>query len=198
MKFYKLGANSLSPDRQYSIVNFSSEGDLADSSSVSVYSQYMCAFVRMKDGCIVHVAQDAVCGENGSRPTSGPLTLNRSSLIHPMQPILHAAYTSKYKSGSQVSQPKITAYLAEGTTFDNVLACDPPNADNKNVYLKLFAKLQRDGDTQNAARLKRILSRDRDDTPIHVVPAGPDALGRSRSDFQEGVSLCRTRKNIRY
>ncbi len=86
LRFYKPGANSLSPDRQYSIVSFSAEGGVDDSSGVSVLTEYLCAFVRMKDGCVVHVAQDAVCGGEWHRLTSGPSTLNRSSIIRLIQP----------------------------------------------------------------------------------------------------------------
>ncbi|WP_177314372.1 hypothetical protein [Burkholderia ubonensis] len=170
LRFYEPGTNSLSPDKQYSIVNFSAEGDLADSSGVSVHSEYLCAFVRMKDGCVVHVAQDAVCGGEWRPPHQWSVNIEPILDNPPNAADIYAAYSSKYKSGYQTSQPPILAYLAEGTTFDNLLACDPPSAGNRSDYSKLLVQLQRDGDTENAAKLKKILTSDWNGTSIHVEP----------------------------
>lgn len=170
LRFYKPGANSLSPDRQYSIVSFSAEGGVDDSSGVSVLTEYLCAFVRMKDGCVVHVAQDAVCGGEWHPPHQWSINIEPIFDNPPNSADTYAVYASKYKGGYQVSQPPILAYLAEGTTFDNLLACDPPNAGNRSAYSKLLVQLRGDGDTENAAKLKRILSDDRSGTSIHVAP----------------------------
>ncbi|WP_143134417.1 hypothetical protein [Burkholderia ubonensis] len=170
LRFYDPGTNSLSPDKQYSIVNFSAEGDLADSSGVSVHSEYMCAFVRMKDGCVVHVAQDAVCGGEWRPPHQWSVNIEPIFDNPPNAADIYAAYSSKHKSGYQTSQPVILAYLAEGTTFDNLLACDPPSAGNRSAYSKLLVQLQRDGDTENVAKLKKILTSDWNGTSIHVAP----------------------------
>ncbi|WP_143136593.1 hypothetical protein [Burkholderia ubonensis] len=170
LRFYDPGTNSLSPDKQYSIVNFSAEGDLADSSGVSVHSEYMCAFVRMKDGCVVHVAQDAVCGGEWRPPHQWSVNIEPIFDNPPNAADIYAAYSSKHKSGYQTSQPVILAYLAEGTTFDNLLACDPPSAGNRSAYSKLLVQLQRDGDTENVAKLKKILASDWNGTSIHVAP----------------------------
>ncbi|WP_199541979.1 hypothetical protein [Paraburkholderia kururiensis] len=170
LRFYEPGTNSLSPDKQYSIVNFSAEGDLADSNSVSVHSEYLCAFVRMKDGCVVHVAQDAICGGEWRPPHQWSVNIEPIFDNPPNAADVYADYSSKHKSGYQTSQPPILAYLAEGTTFENLLACDPPSSGNRSAYSKLIVKLQRDGDTENAAKLKKILTSDRNGTSIHVAP----------------------------
>ncbi|WP_156966969.1 hypothetical protein [Paraburkholderia ferrariae] len=175
LNFYKLGTNSLSPDRQYSIVSFSAEGDLTDSSGVSAHTEYLCAFVRMKDGCVVHVAQDAVCGGEWHPPHQWSINIEPIFDSPPNVADTYSAYVSKYKSGNQISRPPILAYLAEGTSFGNLLACDPPNAGNRSTYSKLLVKLQRDGDTENAAKLKKILSSGRKGTSIHVAPVESDA-----------------------
>jgi len=175
LRFYKSDANSLSPDRQYSIVSFSAEGDLDDSNGASMHTEYLCAFVRMKDGCVVHVAQDAVCGGEWHPPHQWSVDTEPIFDNPPNAADTYAAYTSKYKSGSQISQPPILAYLSEGTTFDNLLACDPPNVGNRGVYSKLLAQLQGDGDTENATKLKKILSSGRSGTSIHASPGGQDA-----------------------
>lgn len=169
LRFYKPGANSLSPDRQYSIVSFSAEGDLDDSSGVSVHTEYLCAFVRMKDGCVVHVAQNAVCGGEWRPPHQWSINIEPIFDNPPNATDTYGAYTLKYKIGYQVSRPPILAYLAEGTSFDNLLVCDPPNAGNKIAYSKLLVQLQGDGDAENATKLKKILSGDRSGTSIHVT-----------------------------
>ncbi|WP_431823235.1 hypothetical protein [Burkholderia sp. F1] len=171
LRFYDPGTNSLSPDKQYSIVNFSAEGDLADSSGVSVHSEYLCAFVRMKDGCVVHVAQDAVCGGEWRPPHQWSVNIEPIFDNPPNAADIYAAYSSKHKSGYQTSQPPILAYLAEGTTFGNLLTCDPPSTGNRSAYSKLLVQLQMDGDTENAAKLNRILTSDWNGTSIHVAPA---------------------------
>ncbi|WP_322082524.1 hypothetical protein [Burkholderia sp. BCC1972] len=175
LRFYDPGSNSLSPDKQYSIVNFSAEGDLADSSGVSVHSEYLCAFVRMKDGCVVHVAQDAVCGGEWRPPHEWSVNIEPIFDHPPIAADIYAAYSSKHKTGYQISQPPILAYLAEGTAFDNLLACDPPSVGNRSAYLKLLVQLQRDGDTENADKLKRTLTSGRNGTSIHVAPVEPGA-----------------------
>lgn len=170
LKFYDLRMNSLSPDKKYSIVSFSAEGDLTESSRASKYSQYLCAFVRMKDGGIVHVAQDAVCGGAWRQPHQWSVNIEPIFDHQPNVADIDAANSSKHKSGYQTSQPPILAYLAEGTLFDNLLACDPPSAGNRSAYSKLLIQLQRDGDTENAAKLNRILIADRNSAPIRVAP----------------------------
>ena len=175
LRFYGPGTNSLSPDKQYSIVNFSAEGDLTDSSGVSVHSEYLCAFVRMKDGCVVHVAQDAVCSGEWRPPHQWSINVEPIFDNPPNAADTYAVYASKYQSGYHVSQPPILAYLAEGTSFDNLLACDPPNSGNRSAYSKLLVQLQRDGDAENAAKLKKTLSGDRNGTSIHVMPVESDS-----------------------
>ncbi|UVE67611.1 hypothetical protein L2Y90_26145 [Burkholderia pyrrocinia] len=170
LRFYEPGTNSLSPDKQYSVVNFSAEGELADSSGVSVRSEYLCAFVRMKDGCVVHVAQDALCGGEWQAPHQWSVNIEPIFDNPPNATDIYAAYSSKHKNGYQTSQPPILAYLAEGATFDNLLACDPPREGNRSAYLKLLVQLQRDGDAENAAKLKEILTSGRNGGPIHVAP----------------------------
>ncbi|WP_131723243.1 MULTISPECIES: hypothetical protein [Burkholderia] len=170
LRFYEPGTNSLSPDKQYSVVNFSAEGELADSSGVSVRSEYLCAFVRMRDGCVVHVAKDAICGGEWQPPHQWSVNIEPIFDNPPNAAEIYAAYSSKHKNGYQTSQPPILAYLVEGTTFDNLLACDPPSAGNRSAYSKLLVQLQRDGDTEDAAKLKKILTSDRNGTSIHVAP----------------------------
>jgi hypothetical protein len=170
LRFYKPDANSLSPDKQYSIVSFSAEGNLDDSSGASLHAEYLCAFVRMKDGCVVHVAQDAVCGGEWHSPHHWSVNIEPIFDNPPNATDIYTAYTSKYKSGHQVAQPPILAYLAEGTAFDNLLACDPPNAGNRNTYSKLLGQLQKDRDTENAAKLENILNSNRNGVALHGVP----------------------------
>ncbi|AIO30284.1 hypothetical protein DM39_6854 [Burkholderia cenocepacia] len=158
LSFYKPAANSLSPDRQYSIVNFSVQGDLGDSSGTSVQTEYLCAFVRMKDGCVIHVAQDATCGGEWHPPHRWSINIEPIFDNPPNAADVYSGYSSKHKRGHQVSQPPILAYLAEGTTFDNLLACDPPNSENRSVYSKLLIQLQREGDAENATKLRKGLS----------------------------------------
>ncbi|WP_321859732.1 hypothetical protein [Burkholderia cenocepacia] len=151
-------------------MNFSAEGDLADSSGVSVHSEHLCAFVRMKDGCVIHVAQGAVCGGDWRPPHQWTINIEPIFDNPPNAADIYAAYSSKHKTGYQISQPPTLAYLAEGTSFDNLLACDPPSTDNKSAYSKLLVQLQRDGDTENADKLKKALTSGRNGTSIHVAP----------------------------
>ncbi len=198
LRFYEPGMNSLSPDKQYSIVNFSAEGDLADSSGVSVHSEYLCAFVRMNDGCVVHVAQDAVCGGEWRLPHQWSVSIEPIFDNPPNATDIYAAYSSKHKAGYQISQPPILAYLAEGTSFDNLLACDPPRARNRSSYLKLLAQLQRDGDAENANKLKKALTGGRNGTSIHVTPVESGAWVGHTVISKEGISIRNVREIIGY
>ncbi|MBR7978369.1 hypothetical protein [Burkholderia cenocepacia] len=170
LRFYEPDTNSLSPDKQYSVVNFSTEGDLAGPSGVSAHSEYLCAFVRMKDGCVVHVAQDAVCGGEWRPPHRWSVNIEPIFDNPPNATDIYAAYSSKHKTGYQISQPPILAYLAEGTAFDNLLVCDPPSVDNRSAYSGMLVQLQRDGDTESAGKLKKALTSRLNGTSTHVVP----------------------------
>lgn len=179
LRFYEPDTNSLSPDKQYSIVNFSAEGDLTDFSGMSVHSEHLCAFVRMKDGCVIHVAQGAVCGGDWRPPYQWSINIEPIFDNPPNATDIYTAYSSKHKAGYQISQPPILAYLAEGTTFDNLLACDPPSAGNRSAYSKLLVQLRSDGDTENANKLKKVLTGGRNGTSIHVAPVESGAwVGR--------------------
>lgn len=61
--YEKSSAEELSPDKKYFFVNFSEQGDLEDSSGqASESDEYMCAFVRMENGCVETVETGQVCG----------------------------------------------------------------------------------------------------------------------------------------
>ncbi|KAF1021332.1 MAG: hypothetical protein GAK30_01953 [Paracidovorax wautersii] len=176
-------ADKLSPDRRYTFVSFSAQGE--DGTAAS--SEYLCAFVRMDDGCVVHVAQGSVCGGQWQPPHRWTHADGRRAepvTDHPpkMAEIV-AAYASGHKDGSQVSQPRVLAYLAEGTSFDNLLACDPPGADNRNSYSKMLALLKADRDTQNAARLRAALKAGPRPAATHAVPDSPSATRKEVLDF---------------
>ncbi|QEO27212.1 hypothetical protein [Xanthomonas translucens] len=151
-------AQDLSPDRSYAVVNFSEHGNLEGGGKVIEQSKYMCAFIRMSDGCVVRVEEGEICGgtwENPSKWTTpgknGKVDLESST---PKAVKIYSAYASGHKDGSQVSVPRILAYLPEGTTIDNLLACDPPTDSNAQTYSNFFMLLKRDGDIENAEKVR--------------------------------------------
>jgi len=66
-------------------------------------------------------------------------------------------YASGRKDLIQVSSPRVLAYFLEGTTFDNILACDPPREKNKKIYSDVLTLLERDGDASNSLKLRAIM-----------------------------------------
>ncbi len=152
-------SSNLSPDKAYSVVQFSESGVGAQQEPEKIY---LCAFVRMSDGCVVNVESGEQCGGEwiGARRWSSSISsvIDYSFKEAPTVEKLYRDYESGRKDLTQVSSPRVLAYFSEGTTFDNLLACDPPRDTNKKTYTDMLALLQRDGDTKNLERLKAAMS----------------------------------------
>lgn len=153
----------LSFDNSYSVVHFSMSGELSGDGGTErlIHKMYLCAFVRMSDGCVVSVDVGEQCGGEwrGPKQWSSSLSSTNKSLLATAPNIesIYKSYASGRKDKSQVFSPKIHAYFLEGTTFDNVLACDPPSEANKMTYIDLLIQLQRDGDVNNFKKLREVL-----------------------------------------
>ncbi|WP_146013210.1 MULTISPECIES: hypothetical protein [unclassified Pseudomonas] len=154
----KYDAGNLSPDKAYSVVHFSEVGEEYEGRSNTIY---LCAFVRMSDGCVVNVSTGEQCG--GGWGTSSlwrsSLSINGYDLTKdsPTVDKVYKDYASGRKDLIQVSSPRVLAYFLEGTTFDNILACDPPREKNKKIYSDMLTLLERDGDASNSLKLRAIM-----------------------------------------
>lgn len=160
---YGFYGDQLSPDKSYSVVNFSESGVLSGDGESKSYDIYLCAFVRMSDGCITAVESGEQCGGEWISPSRwvSPLGDGNESLFNSPPSIEKVLkdYNSGRKDRSQISNPKVMAYLLEGTSFQNLLVCDPPGVSNKSSYEEFQSKLRRDGDAVNAKALEDALGR---------------------------------------
>jgi len=169
-------AGNISPDKAYSVIHFSEAGESAGRPS----SIYLCAFVRMSDGCVVNVSTGEQCGGEwgASSQWQSPLTTNGYDFTKNVPSIdeVYEDYASGRKDLTQVSSPRILAYFPEGTTFDNLLACDPPRNSNKKIYSDMLSLLRRDGDTDNFARLRDAMS------TAYILPADQTSSSAKKED----------------
>jgi hypothetical protein len=154
-----IDVENLSPDKTYSIVHFTESGALGgDDGIADTHTMYLCAFVRMKDGCVLSVATGVQCdGEwRGEKKWSSTLDRNERHFFEGSVSAdkVYAGYALGRKDFTQTSSPRILAYLLEGTTVENLLACDPPRKSNRATYSKLINQLQVDGDENNYKILK--------------------------------------------
>ncbi|MFK8402376.1 hypothetical protein M2D07_027975 [Pseudomonas sp. BGr12] len=160
---YSFYSDQISPDKSYSVVNFSESGVLAGDGESESHDIYLCAFVRMSDGCITAVESGEQCGGEWAPPNRwvSPMDDDGESLFNSPPSIEKTlkGYASGRKDRSQISNPKVMAYLLEGTSFQNLLVCDPPNENNKSSYDDLLVKLRQDGDVVNAKALEDVLDR---------------------------------------
>lgn len=154
----RYGSGDLSPDKSFSIVNFSEVGVGEDGLS----KKYLCAFVRMSDGCVVDVSVGEQCGGSWGGASQWNSSLSNGYDFTKDAPTIDKVYND-YASGRkdliQVSSPRVLAYFLEGTAFDNILACDPPRDVNKETYLDMLELLARDGDTINFSKLKTAMNK---------------------------------------
>lgn len=159
---YSFDSDQLSPDKSYSVVNFSESGVLDSGGRGDNYSLYLCAFVRMSDGCVAAVESGEQCGGGWISPNRwvSPLGDANGVLFNepPSVEETYKNYLSGRKDRSQVSNPKVMDYLLEGTSFQNLLVCDPPNERNKSAYNSLLIKLRHDGDEENAKAVEGALA----------------------------------------
>lgn len=159
--YEKSSTDDLSPDKKYFFVNFSEQGDPEESSGQAGESdEYMCAFVHMENGCVETVETGQVCGgkwdSSGSWVGLDGTALGQIDYAKPTAGKLFQQYSAGDRSSTDVT-PRVDAYLLEGTTFDNVLACDPVNATNKASYEGLLKLLERDKDELDADKVKQAL-----------------------------------------
>lgn len=155
---------ALSPDKAKSVLQFSESGVLEDDSGnvVGDRSNYMCAFVRMTDGCVVQVAEGEVCGGqwNSSSGWDASTYSNENIIFEggPSVADLYKKYSSKRKVQLAGGKSLVSSYLQEGTSMENVFSCDPLDSSNKDVYLKLLDALQEGGDLESATKVKSLLN----------------------------------------
>lgn len=158
---FNFNASSISSDKSYAVVQFSEEGTLEEDSGSSVDQEiFLCAFVRMSDGCVVSVEQGAQCGGEWAEGRAWRSSVGRDNgYILDSPPTVSGLYDSYSagRGGSETSTPRVLNYLMEGTTFSNVLVCDPPKSSNGEGYLKLLELLRRDGDVMNYSILRSVM-----------------------------------------
>jgi hypothetical protein len=151
-------AGNLSPDGAYSVIHFSEAWENTERMS----SIYLCAFVRMADGCVVNVSTGEQCGGEWGvfSQWQSPLTITGYELTNNVPNInkVYEDYASGRKDLTQVSSPRVLAYFLQGTTLDNLLACDPPRNANREVYSEMLSLLERDGDANNFATLRSAMN----------------------------------------
>jgi hypothetical protein len=154
----------LSPNRMYFFVNFSSDVATDDDETAGGgVKEFMCAFVRMSDGCVVRVDTGQICGGKWET-TSRWVGLDGSSvgdlgINHVTAGKVYSDYSLHTKNAPVSSLPRILKYLPEGTAFDNLLACDPVSHINRETYEELLKLLRRDGDSTNAKKVIKALKR---------------------------------------
>lgn len=185
-------ASNVSPDKTYSVVHFSETG--VDEQH-GIEKKYMCAFVRMKDGCVINVESGEQCGGDWSGARHWSSSINSVSDYSfkeaPTVSKIYKDYESGFKDLNQISSPRIRAYFLEGTTFDNLLVCDPPNDSNKNAYTAMLALLQRDGDTKNTEKLKAALK------SVGILSTG-DTFASTQSMINMDVKVVSSEKTYLY
>lgn len=158
--YYSL--DSLSPDKTKSVVQFSGQGILEDATGVPIEERsiYMCAFIRMTDGCIAHVAEGEVCG--GSWSDSSDWTTFAyvdGQNFFDDSPSISEIYKQYMEKNTQPgSEVRLYSLLQEGTSIENIFACDPLQDNNRTVYFNLLEALQVDGDLSEAGKLERFLN----------------------------------------
>lgn len=185
-------ANNVSPDKTYSVVHFSETG--VDEQN-RIEKIYMCAFVRMNDGCVINVESGEQCGGEWSGARHWSSSINSVSDYSfkeaPTVSKIYKDYESGFKDLNQISSPRIRAYFLEGTTFDNLLVCDPPHDANKKTYTDMLALLQRDGDTKNTEKLKAALK------SVGILSVG-DTFASTQSMIKMDVKVVSSEKTYLY
>jgi len=156
----------LSPDKTHFFVNFSEIGSIEDGISPANESrEYICAFVRMSDGCVVHVDSAGVCGGEwkGSGEWIGAdgFSIGNLDANQTTAKKIYFKYLSGFKDASISSSPKVLKYLPEGTAFDNLLACDPVSPRSQKSYEKLLKLLRRDGDSIDVKKIIKAMGKRR-------------------------------------
>lgn len=153
-------SGSMSPGKTHSVVHFSETGYGLQQKSET---RYLCAFVRMSDGCIVNVEAGDDCDGQWSeseRWISSSGNVRDDFLKNAITSSeVYENYRSGIRDSTRVSTPRILAYLSEGTAFDNLLACDPPGLGNMETYTAMLRLLTRDGDTENSEKLTRAIQK---------------------------------------
>jgi len=152
-----------STDGLYSIIPFSEIGtqEIDDDNDTSSNPQevtfYLCAFIRLSDGCITRTETGEQCGgEWGDGHTWHSRLYRDNSYLFESNTTaenVYRDYSSRRLDSIIVSSPRILAYLMEGTAFDNLLTCDPPTTKNVQTYIELRDALQADGDMENSGKI---------------------------------------------
>ncbi|OLS59743.1 hypothetical protein [Pseudomonas putida] len=149
-----------SPDRLHSMIPLSEPGILYDAEGVeqSAISLNLCAFIRLKDGCITSVETGSQCGGewNEDHIWSSLASENNEYLLENKTDVneIYKNYASRSRDGTRISSPRVLSYLMEGTGFDNLLACDPPTLENHKAYSDFMNLLRNEGDIENAKKIE--------------------------------------------
>lgn len=157
---------TFSTDQSYATVNFSEPGEGPDG---AIGAMYLCAFVRMNDGCVIEVHQDNICGGIWTGTSTWTYNKNKPievSEIKPQDPSqLLESYRSGYRRDSQSNGSEISAYVTEGTTLENSLICSSRSATEEKTLAELADQLEEDKDLESASQIRTFLDNQENSGP---------------------------------
>lgn len=163
-------AGDISPNGAYSIVQFSESWQGTDEQGENPLSQekYLCAFVRMKDGCVTGVGSGDECdGEWTESDRWKSTTGENPRALMERSPDIEKVYNN-YKLGlddlNKTSSPRLLSYLPEGTSVENLAVCNPRNESNEKVYRQMMTLLMQDNDLCSHSRLSKLFSDQRNES----------------------------------
>ena len=142
--FSTVGANARSRDGRYVVLDVTRNGVTeTEDSKPSVESRAFCPILDTRTGCVARDDTGAVCAgawddKNAvwhSQLDSGKTVSQSMTTLE--KPTAKAVWTQF----GQARSPDIKPFLRVALGFENLLACDPPNAENAGYYAQIRTAL---------------------------------------------------------
>lgn len=142
--FATVGANARSRDGRYVVLDVTRNGlTETEDGKASVESRAFCPILDTQTGCVARDDTGAVCAgawDDKNAVWHGQLDSGKNesqSMTTLEKPTAKAVWTQF----SQAKSPDIKPFLRVALGFENLLACDSPNAENAGYYAKIRTAL---------------------------------------------------------
>ncbi|WP_144410033.1 hypothetical protein [Cupriavidus basilensis] len=159
--------SSLSPSRKYVVLSTIRTGVLGDGPAMvgkNIYSRAYCPVISTESGCILNNNTGEICGGHweGKKDLwrygvdDRTDTMIKPTFFNAMG--LWKAFSKSEKFSKSVEldfEPNITDFVVQNFGVSNLLACDPPSAKNRDLYILVARQLEVEGRGIDAKFLRK-------------------------------------------
>ncbi|MBC8728163.1 hypothetical protein [Paraburkholderia sp. UCT2] len=166
----------ISPSGKYAILDVLRAGIVnpGPSGKAEVSSRQYCPVLNTASGCIVSMQTGELCGGEWSSnvdqwAVTGYKYDSNSAMFKYQFNSANELWNQYEQSSKKNEATKLEEFLVSNLGIANMMACEPPSANNRSAYLSISRQLRMDGDAIEATLIDKALGAPTRDDPFTSV-----------------------------